>query len=69
MSNLKDNVSSDWIKVSGLFGHTPDRVRTMLYVEGDDDVPFWTKAVEKYQEKYDIIVTTNKSVKPEEGNG
>ncbi len=69
MSDLKNNVTSDWIRATGFFGHTPHRISVSLFVEGDDDVPLWVEAVKPYQDKYDIRVTTNKMVNPDEGNG
>lgn len=69
MSDLRNNVTSDWIRATGFFGHTPHRISVSLFVEGDDDVPLWVEAVKPYQDKYDIRVTTNKMVNPDEGNG
>ena len=69
MSDLRYNVTSDWIKATGFFGHTPQRISVSLFVEGDDDVPLWEEAVKPYQSKYDIKVTTNKMVNPEKGDG
>lgn len=69
MSDLRNNVTSDWIRATGFFGHTPHRISVSLFVEGDDDVPLWTEAVKPYQGRYDIRVTTNKMVNPDEGNG
>lgn len=69
MSDLRNNVTSDWIRATGFFGHTPHRISVSLFVEGDDDVPLWAEAVKPYQGRYDIRVTTNKMVNPDEGNG
>ena len=69
MSDLRNNVTSDWIRATGLFGQTPHRISVSLFVEGDDDVPLWKEAIKPYQGKYDIRVTTNKMVNPNEGNG
>lgn len=69
MSDLRNNVTSDWIRATGFFGHTPHRISVSLFVEGDDDIPLWAEAVKPYQDKYDIRVTTNKMVNPDEGNG
>lgn len=69
MSDLKDNVTSDWIRATGFFGHTPHKTPVSLFVEGDDDVSLWEEAVKPYKRKYDIKVTTNKMVNPEGGNG
>lgn len=69
MSDLSKNVTSEWIKATAAFGHTPLRVPVQMYVEGDDDVMFWKEAVKPYQMKYDIKVVTNKAVNPDEGNG
>ena len=69
MSDLRNNVTSDWIRATGFFGHTPNRISVSLFVEGDDDVPLWREAIKPYQGKYDIRVTTNKMVNPDEGNG
>lgn len=69
MSELRNNVTSEWIKATGFFGHTPSRTPVLLFVEGDDDVPLWEEAVKPYQTKYDISVKTNKSVNPGEENG
>lgn len=69
MSDLRNNVTSDWIRATGFFGHTPHRISVSLFVEGDDDVPLWKEAIKPYQGKYDIRVTTNKMVNPNEGNG
>lgn len=69
MSDLRNNVTNEWIRATGFFGHTPHRVSVSLFVEGDDDVPLWVEAVKPYQGKYDIRVTTNKMVNPDEGNG
>lgn len=69
MSYSRNIVTSDWIKATGFFGHTPERVSVSLFVEGDDDVPLWEEAVRPYQSKYDIRVITNKMVNPMEGNG
>lgn len=69
MSDLSKNVTSEWIKATAAFGHTPLRVPIQMYVEGDDDVMFWREAVKPYQTKYDIKVVTNKAVNPDEGNG
>lgn len=38
MSDLRNNVTSDWIRDTGFFGHTPHRISVSLFVEGDDDV-------------------------------
>ncbi len=69
MSELSKNVTSEWIKATAVFGHTPLRIPVQMYVEGDDDVMFWKEAVKPYQTKYDINVVTNKAVNPEQGNG
>lgn len=69
MSELSKNVTSEWIKATAVFGHTPLRIPVQMYVEGDDDVMFWKEAVKQYQTKYDINVVTNKAVNPEQGNG
>ena len=69
MSDLRNNVTSDWIRATGFFGHTPHRISVSLFVEGDDDVPLWKEAIKPYQGKYDIRVTTNKMVNPDDGNG
>lgn len=69
MSDLKYNVTSDWIKATGFFGHTPQRISVSLFVEGEDDIPLWEEAVKPYQNKYNIKVTTNKMINPEDGNG
>ena len=69
MSDLRNNVTSDWIRATGFFGHTPHRISVSLFVEGDDDIPLWVEAVKPYLSKYDIRVTTNKMVNPEEGDG
>ena len=69
MSDLRNNVTSDWIRATGFFGHTPNRISVSLFVEGDDDVPLWREAIKPYQGKYDIRVTTNKMVNPDDGNG
>lgn len=69
MSELAENLSSRWIGAAKWFGHTPYRPIVMLYVEGDEDVPFWSEAVAQYQSKYEIRVVTNKAVHPDEGNG
>lgn len=69
MSELSKNVTSEWIKATAVFGHTPLRIPVQMYVEGDDDVMFWKEAVRPYQTKYDIKVVTNKAVNPEQGNG
>lgn len=69
MSDLSKNVTSEWIKATAAFGHTPLRVPVQMYVEGDDDVMFWKEAVKPYQTKYDIKVVTNKAVNPDKGNG
>ena len=69
MSDLRNNVTSDWIRATGFFGHTPHRISVSLFVEGDDDIPLWVEAVKPYKSKYDIRVTTNKTVNPDEGNG
>ena len=69
MSELSKNVTSEWIKATAVFGHTPLRIPVQMYVEGDDDIMFWKEAVKPYQTKYDINVVTNKAVNPEQGNG
>lgn len=69
MSELGTSVSGDWIKATAYFGHTPDLIPVLLFVEGDDDVPLWTEAVKPYMSKYDITVVTNKAVNPAEENG
>lgn len=69
MSELGKNVSGDWIRATAYFGHTPQLVPVILFVEGDDDVPMWTEAVKPYKSKYDIRVVTNKAVNPAEENG
>ncbi len=69
MSDLRSNVTTEWIKLTGFFGHTPSRIPVSLFVEGDDDVPLWTEAVKPYQSKYDIKVITNKMANQNEGNG
>lgn len=69
MSDLSKNVTSEWIKATAAFGHTPLRVPVQMYVEGNDDVMFWKEAVKPYQTKYDIKVVTNKAVNLDEGNG
>lgn len=69
MSDLGKNVSGDWIRATAFFGHTPQLIPVLLFVEGDDDVPMWTEAVKPYGSKYDIRVETNKAVNPAEGNG
>ena len=69
MSDLGMNVSGDWIKATAYFGHTPQLIPVLLFVEGDDDVPLWTEAVKPYMSKYDIKVVTNKAVNPAEDNG
>ena len=69
MSELSKNVTSEWIKATAVFGHTPSKIPVQMYVEGDDDVMFWKEAVKPYQTKYDINVVTNKAVNPEQGNG
>ena len=69
MSELGKNVSGDWIKATAYFGHTPQLIPVLLFVEGDDDVPLWTEAVKPYISKYDIKVVTNKAVNPLEENG
>ena len=69
MSELGNNLTSDWIKATGVFGRTPQKPPVMFYVEGDEDVPFWKEAVRPYQGKYNIHVTTNKAVNPQKGNG
>lgn len=69
MSELSKNVTSEWIKATAVFGHTPLRIPVQMYVEGDDDVMFWKEAVKPYQKEYDINVVTNKAVNPEQGNG
>lgn len=69
MSELGKNVSGNWIRSTAYFGHTPQLIPVLLFVEGDDDVPMWTEAVKPYKSKYDIKVVTNKAVNPEEGNG
>lgn len=69
MNELGENVSGDWIRATAYFGHTPQLVPVLLFVEGDDDVPMWTEAVKPYRSKYDIRVVTNKAVNPAEGDG
>ena len=69
MSDLSNNVTSDWIRATGFFGHTTYKIPVSLFVEGDNDVPLWEEAVKPYQNKYDIRVTTNKMVNLDEGNG
>lgn len=69
MSELGKNVSGDWIRATAFFGHTPQLIPVLLFVEGDDDVPMWTEAVKPYKSKYDIRVVTNKAVNPAEENG
>lgn len=69
MSELGKNVSGDWIRATAFFGHTPQLIPVLLFVEGDDDVPMWTEAVKPYRGKYDIRVVTNKAVNPAEENG
>ena len=69
MSELSKNVTSEWIKATAVFGHTPLRIPVQMYVEGDDDVMFWKEAVKPYQTKYDINVVTNRAVNPVQGNG
>lgn len=69
MSELGKNVSGDWIRATAYFGHTPQLIPVLLFVEGEDDVPMWTEAVKPYRSKYDIRVVTNKAVNPEEENG
>ena len=69
MSDLGENVTGEWIRATAAFGHTPKRIPVLMFVEGDDDVVFWKEAVRPYQTKYNITVTTNKSVNPTGGNG
>lgn len=69
MSNLSDNVTGAWINATRHFGHTPDRIPVTLFVEGDNDIPYWTKAVAPYQTKYKISVKTNQAAAQNEGKG
>lgn len=69
MSDLSKNVTSEWIKATAAFGHSPSRIPVQMYVEGNVDVMFWKEAVKPYQTKYNIKVVTNKTVNPDKGNG
>lgn len=66
---MSENVSGKFINATRLFGHYPSKTPVLFFVEGDDDVAFWSNAVAPYQEKYDIRVKTNKAVDEAKGNG
>lgn len=69
MSNLSENVTGAWINSTRYFGHTPDRIPATLFVEGDQDIPYWEKVVAPYQQKYNISVKTNQAAAKNESKG
>lgn len=53
--------SSDYISRIRFFTHEIDKEIVYAYVEGDDDIPFWTYALKNYSDsKYEFRVVTNK---------
>lgn len=62
MANLQDYLNSDYIRNLRPFSTDRTRVEVLVYVEGDDDVAFWTHALNQYGDstKYKFSVTTNK---------
>lgn len=67
MSDLSNSVDSAFIRATALFSPTPHKIQVMFYVEGDDDIPFWSEALKPYQEKYNINVQTNQAVNNSNG--
>ena len=50
MANLQDYLNSDYIRNLRPFSTDRNRVEVLVYVEGDDDVAFWTYALKQYGE-------------------
>ena len=62
MAGLQDYLNSDYIQRLKLFAKDRTRDYVSVYVEGEDDVDFWTYAFNQLgnQTKFQFVVTTNK---------
>lgn len=69
MAGLQDYLNSEYIERLRFFAMDRTRNFVFVYVEGDDDIAFWTHALDKFgdQTKFQFLVTTNK--KGELGGG
>jgi len=70
MTDLKGYLNSEYIQLLNSFTKD-DRILVQAYVEGDDDVEFWTHALNQIgnQKKFRFMVSTNKKSIKEGANG
>ena len=70
MADLQDYLNSEYIQRLKSFAKDRTRNYVSVYVEGDDDVAFWTHALNQFgnKTKFQFVISTNKrAVLGEEG--
>lgn len=62
MAGLQDYLNSEYIQRLKSFAKDRTRDYVLVYVEGEDDIAFWTHALSQLgnQTKFQFVVTTNK---------
>lgn len=67
-TRLENANTSEEIRMAGFFRKRSDKQDLLVLVEGDDDIPFWTKLFADVQDKYNVDVHTLKIKKEEDAD-